>query len=111
MFTGVWTGLVGLAVIQSDVLHPAFGVVGLVLAPPVPYWLDGVRRPQRERRSSVGWLVGPDRGDLPAVKIGGRGVWRVDRKRLDEYIDRLHEETERWARDHPLNPPPDDGDG
>jgi hypothetical protein len=33
MFTGVWTGLVGLAVIQSDELHPAFGVVGLVLAP------------------------------------------------------------------------------
>jgi excisionase family DNA binding protein len=35
-------------------------------------------------------------GDLPAVKLGGRGVWRVDRKRLDEYIDGLHEETEKW---------------
>jgi len=33
LFTGAWTGLVGLAVIQSDVLHPAFGVGGLVLAP------------------------------------------------------------------------------
>jgi excisionase family DNA binding protein len=43
-------------------------------------------------------------GDLPAVKIGGRGVWRVDRKRLDEYIDRLHEDTRRWAENHPLNP-------
>lgn len=33
MFTGVWTGLVGAAVLQSDVLHAAFGIVGLILAP------------------------------------------------------------------------------
>ena len=33
MFTGLWTGLVGLAIVQSDVLAPAFGVVGLILGP------------------------------------------------------------------------------
>jgi hypothetical protein len=33
MFTGVWTGLVGAAVLQSDVVNPAFGVVGLILLP------------------------------------------------------------------------------
>ena len=33
LFTGAWTGLVGLAAIQSDVLHSAFGFIGLVLAP------------------------------------------------------------------------------
>jgi hypothetical protein len=33
MFTGLWSALVGIAVIQCDVLHPAFGAVGLVLAP------------------------------------------------------------------------------
>jgi Domain of unknown function (DUF4386) len=33
LFTGLWSGLVGVAVIQSDVLHPAFGVIGLALAP------------------------------------------------------------------------------
>jgi Domain of unknown function (DUF4386) len=33
MLTGFWTGLVGIAVIQSDLLNPAFGVIGLVLAP------------------------------------------------------------------------------
>lgn len=33
MFTGLWTGLVGIAVIQSDLLHAAFGIIGLVLAP------------------------------------------------------------------------------
>ncbi len=43
-------------------------------------------------------------GALPAIKIGGRGVWRVDRSKLDAYIERLHEETEAWAKEHPLNP-------
>jgi hypothetical protein len=33
LFTGLWTALAGIALIQSDLLHPAFGVVGLVLAP------------------------------------------------------------------------------
>ena len=47
-------------------------------------------------------------GDLPAVKIGGRGVWRVDRKRLEENIERLHEDTRRWAATHPLNPKDDE---
>jgi prophage regulatory protein len=41
---------------------------------------------------------------LPAIKIGGRGIWRVDRKQLDAYIERLHVETDEWAKDHPLNP-------
>jgi hypothetical protein len=33
LFTGLWSALAGVALIQSDVLHPLFGVVGLVLAP------------------------------------------------------------------------------
>ena len=43
-------------------------------------------------------------GDLPAIKIGGRGVWRVDRQQLEAYVERLHEETSAWAKEHPLNP-------
>jgi excisionase family DNA binding protein len=43
-------------------------------------------------------------GDLPAIKIGGRGVWRVDRGQLETYVERLHEETATWAQEHPLNP-------
>jgi excisionase family DNA binding protein len=43
-------------------------------------------------------------GNLPAIKIGGRGVWRVDKKQLEAYVDRLHEETRQWALEHPLNP-------
>jgi hypothetical protein len=33
LFTGVWTALVGVALLQSNLLHPLFGIVGLVLAP------------------------------------------------------------------------------
>lgn len=33
MFTGVWTGLVGAAILQTEVLHSVFGFTGLVLAP------------------------------------------------------------------------------
>ena len=43
-------------------------------------------------------------GELPAIKIGGRGVWRVDRGQLEAYVERLHEETQEWAKAHPLNP-------
>lgn len=43
-------------------------------------------------------------GDLPAVKIGGRGVWRVDRKKLDAFLDALEAETAEWTKAHPLNP-------
>lgn len=42
-------------------------------------------------------------GDLPAVKIGGRGVWRVAKDQLEAYVDRLHKETEAWAKSHPLS--------
>jgi excisionase family DNA binding protein len=43
-------------------------------------------------------------GELPAIKIGGRGVWRVDKRELEAYVDRLAEETRAWARNHPLSP-------
>jgi len=33
LFTGVWTGLVGVAVVQSETLNPVFGLVGLLLFP------------------------------------------------------------------------------
>ena len=33
LFTGGWTALAGVALLQSDLLHPLFGIIGLVLAP------------------------------------------------------------------------------
>jgi hypothetical protein len=33
LFTGLWTALAGVALIQSDLLHPLLGIIGLLLAP------------------------------------------------------------------------------
>ncbi len=41
-------------------------------------------------------------GELPAIKIGGRGQWRVERAKLEEYIARKYDETARWVRENPL---------
>jgi excisionase family DNA binding protein len=41
-------------------------------------------------------------GELPAIKIGGRGQWRVERARLEEYIQRRHDETAAWVAQNPL---------
>jgi excisionase family DNA binding protein len=44
-------------------------------------------------------------GDLPAIKIGGRGVWRVDRLRLEAWLDEQHDRTAEWVRNNPLIEP------
>ena len=36
-------------------------------------------------------------GELPAIKVGGRGQWRVERTVLEAYIDGKYEETRRIA--------------
>jgi excisionase family DNA binding protein len=41
-------------------------------------------------------------GELPAIKIGGRGQWRVERVKLEEYIQRKYDETAEWVRRNPL---------
>lgn len=41
-------------------------------------------------------------GELPAIKIGGRGQWRVERSRLEEYIEQKYAETSEWIRQNPL---------
>ena len=33
LLTGIWTAAAGVAIVQSDVLHPAFGIAGLAIAP------------------------------------------------------------------------------
>lgn len=41
-------------------------------------------------------------GDLAAIKIGGRGQWRVERNQLESYIERLYDETRQFVQKHPL---------
>jgi excisionase family DNA binding protein len=41
------------------------------------------------------------RGDLPAIKIGGRGQWRVEGQQLEEFIQRMYTETRTFVDEHP----------
>ena len=41
-------------------------------------------------------------GELPAIKIGGRGQWRVERAQLEQYIERKYAETADWVQHNPL---------
>lgn len=44
------------------------------------------------------------RGELRAIKIGGRGQWRVETVELEAFIKRMYDqveaETSRTVRDH-----------
>ncbi|HCT79223.1 MAG TPA: DNA-binding protein [Micromonosporaceae bacterium] len=42
------------------------------------------------------------RGDLVAIRLGGRGQWRVERAKLEEFIDRLYQDTEQYVKENPL---------
>ena len=41
------------------------------------------------------------RGELPAIKIGGRGQWRVESSELEAYIERAYAQTRAFVEDHP----------
>ena len=41
-------------------------------------------------------------GELPAIKIGGRGQWRVERSQLEDYIQRAYAQTRAFVTAHPL---------
>jgi excisionase family DNA binding protein len=40
-------------------------------------------------------------GELAAIKIGGRGQWRVERSALEDYIARCYEQTRAFLRAEP----------
>jgi hypothetical protein len=67
-----------------------------VLAPQVP---AACPRAWHSRRSRLSSLV--RRGDLLAVKLGGRGQWRVERAKLEEFIAALYTDTATFVRDNP----------
>lgn len=41
-------------------------------------------------------------GELKAIKIGGRGQWRVESDELEKYINRMYSETENYIDAHPF---------
>ena len=42
------------------------------------------------------------RGELPAIKIGGRGQWRVESSQLEEFIARMYTQTREFVDAHPF---------
>jgi excisionase family DNA binding protein len=41
-------------------------------------------------------------GDLPAIKIGGRGQWRVEVSELEGYTARMYDQPREFVTSHPL---------
>ena len=41
-------------------------------------------------------------GELPAIKVGGRGQWRVEATELETYIQRMYSETKTFVGAHPF---------
>ena len=40
--------------------------------------------------------------ELKAIKIGGRGQWRVEASALEDYIQRAYSDTAAWVSAHPF---------
>ena len=42
-------------------------------------------------------------GELPAIKVGGRGQWRVEISQLEDYIQRMYAETRAMVESRPVS--------
>lgn len=42
------------------------------------------------------------RGELPAIKIGGRGQWRVEAVELEKFIKQMYADTATFVAEHPF---------
>lgn len=42
------------------------------------------------------------RGELRAIKVGGRGQWRVEATQVDAYIAKMYERAAQFIHDHPF---------
>jgi len=41
-------------------------------------------------------------GELPAIKVGGRGQWRIEAAELESYISRMYTQTRDFVSAHPF---------
>ncbi len=41
-------------------------------------------------------------GGLPAIKVGGRGHWRVEAEALESYVQQMYHETRQFVASHPV---------
>lgn len=42
------------------------------------------------------------RGELRAIKLGGRGQWRCSVDDVEAFVERLYSETQAWIEAHPF---------
>ena len=54
--------------------------------------IDQVAEELATSRAQIYALLKPR--DLVGIKIGGRGQWRVERSKLEEYLERTHAKTD-----------------
>lgn len=47
-------------------------------------------------------------GEVPAIKIGGRGQWRIERAVFEEYVRDAYSRTAAFIEANPLGGPGDD---
>lgn len=40
--------------------------------------------------------------DIKAIKVGGRGQWRIEQSELEAYIQRCYADTEAFVAAHPF---------
>ena len=45
-------------------------------------------------------------GELPAIKVGGRGQWRVESQVLESYIADMYTQTKQFVQTNPLSREP-----
>jgi excisionase family DNA binding protein len=50
-------------------------------------------------------------GDLKAIRVGGRGQWRVEVAELEAYIQRSYRDTQAYVAEHPFGRGDDDDGG
>ena len=41
-------------------------------------------------------------GERPAIKVVGRGQWRIEASELESYIQRMYSETKTFVEAHPF---------
>lgn len=41
-------------------------------------------------------------GELAAIKVGGRGQWRVEREQLETFIAKMYDQTRDFVAAHPF---------
>jgi excisionase family DNA binding protein len=41
-------------------------------------------------------------GELPAIKVGGRGQWRIEYSQVEQYITRMYQQTRTFVASHPF---------